>query len=58
MNKVLLSLQDTEPVHGDVATVHELIETHEVHVLCYCCYGDHCVCVGISKGVGCSSKEY
>ena len=31
MNKVLPTLDDSEPVYGDVATVHELTDDHEVY---------------------------
>ena len=30
MTKVLPTLDESEPVDGDVATVHELIESHDV----------------------------
>ena len=35
MNKVLSSLNQSDPVHGDIATVHELIDAHEVSLLSY-----------------------
>ena len=33
MSKVLPSLDESEPVHGDVETVHELTTAHEVRSL-------------------------
>ena len=33
MNKVYSSLDLSEPVHGDIATVHELSDAHEVSLL-------------------------